>query len=485
MKTGWLRTVTVLAVLASSARADDKQEVILQALRDHADSIVTVEFECKQTDGKGANKFTVTGVVIDAEGLVMVTTVSQVDPPIGGPHQKPEEFEIIFGKDIKAKATFLGKDEELNLALLKIKKEEPKEGEQVPVLKPLELKKTAALGQAEEILILDRLSKSSDYKPTYELMRVTAVVEKPAGPPEYLVTGSLSAGCPVVNMKGEAIGFVGREAVERPADSGGQTVTFQGRTFRVGGGRARPASPRILLGSDLAEFLADPSKFLRRKCWLGVRGLQALTKDLAKEFGVDEKGGVLLGEVLEQSPAARAGLRDGDILRRIDGERVTIDDDKDLEKFTKRIQRATAGATVVFEVLRAGKDGLEKAEVPVAMEEEPTQEYEVQDWEEKLFALRVKPITRDFLDREHLPLETTGVRVSQVESAGWAQLAGLRAGDIIHGVVLKKVTNLEEFKAIMAQVIQDEDEEVCFNAIRGGKNLFLCVRPQWELKRKD
>jgi S1-C subfamily serine protease len=283
------------------------------------------------------------------------------------------------------------------------------------------------------------------------------------------------------------VGIVGREAVKTSADAGGgRSVTIGGRTIFIGGrSGARPSGPRVLLCRDFTEFLADPSKFLRRKCWIGVRGFQALTKDLAKELEIEEKGGVILGEVLEQSPAARGGFRDGDIIRKINGEKLEIDEDKDVEKLTKRIQRAKAGSTLVFAVLRPGDEGLEETEVRVAMEEEPTREYEVEDWEEKTFGLRVKPITRDFLDRERLPLDTPGVRVTQVESASWAYIAGVRRGDIIRGIVLKKVNDLDAFKAVMAEVIEAEETEVCFGVIRGGKSLFLCVRPQWKLEKAE
>jgi S1-C subfamily serine protease len=149
------------------------------------------------------------------------------------------------------------------------------------------------------------------------------------------------------------------------------------------------------------------------------------------------------------------------------------------------VQRAKAGSTMVLTVLRHGQDGLHEAEARVTVEEEPTREFEVEEWEEKTFGLRVKPITRDFLDRERLPLDTPGVRVTQVESAGWAYLAGVRRGDIIDGVVLSKVPDLDAFKKVMAEVIGAEEAEVCFAVIRGGKSLFLCVRPQWELRHKE
>lgn len=481
-------TVAAVLALGLSARADEKQKIIRKAIQDCAGSIVKVEFECQQTDGKGARKFTTTGIVVSAEGLVMVTDVTRVDPPVGGRYQKPEEFTVIFGKDCKDKARFLGKDEELNLALLELKKTEPKKGEKRPVLKPLSLAEKVSLGQAQEILVLDRLSKDEDYEPTFSLMRIAAVVKKPTGPPDYEVTRSLSdlTGCPVLDLTGRVVGFVGRTSVEpSPSGDGGRRVTIGGRTFYVGGRRRETlGSPRILLCSDFREFLTDPSKFLRRKCWIGVRGLQAVTKDLAEQLALEKKGGVIIGEVLEQSPASRGGLRDNDIIRKIDGETVEIDEDRDVEKFAKRVQRAKAGTTMVLTVLRPGQDGLQEAQARVTVEEEPTREYEVEEWEEKTFGLRVKPITRDFLDRERLALDTPGVRVTQVESAGWAYLAGVRRDDIIAGIVLKKVPDLPAFKRVMAEVIQAEEAEVCFGVIRAGKSLFLCVRPQWALREK-
>jgi serine protease Do len=483
---GMLTAAAVLS-LAAGLSADERQEVILRAIRTYADSIVKVEFECKQTDGRGARKFTATGVVVSADGLVMVTGVNQVDPPVGGTYQKPGEFTVIFGKEVKAKASFLGKDEELNLALLKLKKEEPKEGEKAPVIRPLAMADDVRLSQAEEILVLDRLGKDADYLPTFSLMRVRAIVEKPAGPPEIRVTGSIagSTGCPVLNLRGQVVGFVGRTAVDPSGGGGGRTVTIGGRTFRIGGRRQQRGKPRILCVRDFREFLSDPSKFLRRKCWLGVRGIQALTKDLAEQFEIEGKGGIILGEVLGQSPASRGGLQGNDIVRKIDGERVEIAEDRDVEKFTKRMQRAKAGSTVVFTVLRWEGEGLREVEVRVAMEEEPTREFEVQEWQEKTFGLRVKPLTRDFLDRERLPLDTKGVRVNNVESAGWAHLAGVRRNDIIKGVVMKEIGNLKAFKEVMTEVIKAEEAEVCFGVVRGGKSLFLCVRPQWKLKKKE
>ncbi len=466
--------VVLACAVQLAAVADETQKIILKAVERHGSSIVKIEYECKQADGKGAGKFAATGVIVGAEGLVMATGTDEIDPPVGGRYQKPTEYSIIFGKDVKAKAAFLGKDEELNLALLKIKKEDPKPGEKAPEIKPVVMVETKGLDLAQEIIVLDLLSNDPGYKPTFSLRRITAVVEKPAGPPEYIVDDSLQglAGCPVIDMEGEAVGFVAMSS----SSGGGRTVNMGGRTMYFPGGRG---APRILCYRDFKDFLADPSKFLRRKCWLGVRGFQALSKELAEQMGLAGPGGVMLGEILKDSPASKAGLLEGDIVVKIDGEKLEISEDKDLEKFTKAVERAAAGTVKAFVVARKGGQGFSETEIKVAMEEEPTREYEVEESEEKTFGIRIKPLTRDFLDNEKLPMDTDGVRVTQTESAGWAQLAGVRPGDIIKGVVLKKVSNVEEFHKRMKEVIEAKEPEVCFNVIRGGKSLFLCVRPQW------
>ncbi|MHC4778704.1 MAG: PDZ domain-containing protein [Planctomycetota bacterium] len=482
------RATTILAAclviaLAAGVAADEKQQKINRAVEATMKSVVKISYECAQTDGKGSREFETTGVIVAGEGLIMVTSINEIDPPVGGRYQKPEKFVVHFEKEVKAKARFLGKDEELNLALLKIIKEEPKEGEKAPVISPLTLHPCETLDLAQELLVLKRMAEEADFKPTFGLFRVTAVIPKPAGPPEYRVSGGLGSwmGCPVLTLEGQVIGFVGMTAVE-PGGGGGRSMSFGGRTVYFGG-RSRRGSARILCNGDYKEFLSDPSKFLRRKSWLGVKGLQALTKDLAEQLGV-EKGGVIVGEVLNQSPAEKGGLTMGDVIVKIDGEKLDIAEEKDVEKFRKRIQRAEGGAKLAFTILRHQGEGYGEKNLTIEIISEPVREFEVEEWEDKTFGLRVKPLTRDFLDRERLPLDTKGVRLTYTESAGYAYLAGLRRDDIIHGVVLVKVTDMKSFKKRLEEVTKAKEPEVCFGVIRRGKKLFLCVRPEWELEKK-
>lgn len=492
-RTAWLVAgIAALFAAGAAAQAEDIQDRVIAAIEKAAPSVVQIEFECRRTDNRGTDKFSATGVVVGGDGLVMVTNVNEIDPPVGGRHQKPESFTITFEKDVSAKAKFLGKDEELNLALLKIreltdeeKKERAKnEDAKDPELKPLPLSPCKELALAQPLIVVDRLGAGADFRPTFALLRVTAVVPKPEQPTTYHIDGPMSAhpGCPVLDLDGKVVGFIGRNSVT--PSGGGRSISIGGRTFFVGGGR-RTGAPRILCTDDFKEFLADPSKFLRRKSWVGVKGMQPLNKDLAEQLGIDAEGGIILGEILKKSPASKAGLLTGDVVVAVDGEALEIEEAKDLEAFSKRVQRAEAGQVFKLTVHRQEKDGWKKLELQLTAEEEPVQEYEVQEWESKTFGLRVKPLTRDFLDRERLDLETTGVRITYVENAGYADLAGLQNNDIIQGVVLKRVGDLDAFKKRLYEVAEAREPEVCFNVIRRGQSLFLCVRPDWELQKKD
>ncbi|GIX15266.1 MAG: hypothetical protein KatS3mg118_3225 [Paracoccaceae bacterium] len=78
--------------------------------------------------------------------------------------------------------------------------------------------------------------------------------------------------------------------------------------------------------------------------------LQGVTQDLAQSFGLEKAQGALVAEVTPDSPAAKAGLKRGDVIRAVDGQ--TVKGPRDL---TRLIATATPGSKVELELLRAGK----------------------------------------------------------------------------------------------------------------------------------
>jgi serine protease Do len=308
------------------------------------------------------------------------------------------------------------------------------------------------------------------------------VIPKPGLPPEYRLLGNLRGleGCAVYTLDAKLVGLVTQGTQRR----GGGFRIVNGRVERIPPGESGGGPTRILDSETVGEFLADPTRFARRDCWLGVSGLQALTKELAEAFGIETPGGLIVGKVGEGSPAEAAGLKPEDVIVALDGERLDAEKDRDIASFNRTVRRAKAGEEHQLTVLRPGEDGYAEVTLAVTFQESPLKESEVADYHDEDFGVKLKPLTRDFLERSRLPLDTKGVRVTWVESAGWASIAGIRSGDVIQKMALKPCPDIETYKAIMGELLKTRDSEVCYNVIRSRKSLFVCVRPDWSTIRE-
>jgi hypothetical protein len=100
--------------------ADEVQDAVTKLLAERTGSLVIVEFDLKRADGTGGQEVKLQGTVVGKEGLVLVSGAKQVSPPVGSTNATPERFKVRFPGDVMRDAGFVGKDEELNLALLRI-----------------------------------------------------------------------------------------------------------------------------------------------------------------------------------------------------------------------------------------------------------------------------------------------------------------------------------------------------------------------------
>jgi len=472
--------IALAAIGAGTARADEVKDAVTKLLATGGETQVLVEFDLQRIDGRGGQEVKLQGTLVGKDGLVLVTGAKQVDPPVGGNLAKPTKIEVRFPGDEKRTARFVGKDDELNLALIRIEAN----GDETVALPVAGFRKGAELTPGQMLIVLKRLPRVDDDLLTFGLLRVSAVIPRPGLPMEYRVLGSLNGyeGCPVYSVDASLVGYV----------SAATRTRGRGRGFRIVNGRLVPNSgggrgsgrsghpTRILAAGEIRTFLSDPTKFARRDCWLGVKGLQALTRPLAEAYGIEKPGGLVIGEISGKSPAEGAGLLAGDVIVALDGEAVATLKDRDVASFSRKIRRAKAGDSVSLTVLRRGEEGFAERSVAVVLEESPLGENEVPEYHDETFGLKLKPLTRDFLERSRLSLDSTGVRVTAVDPASWAFLAGMRSGDVIQKMVLKPCEDLEQYKKIMADLLKSRDSEVCYNVMRSRKSVFLCVRPDWK-----
>jgi serine protease DegQ len=149
--------------------------------------------------------------------------------------------------------------------------------------------------------------------------------------------------------------FIQTDAAINPGNSGGALVDAQGRLVglntaiysKTGGslgiGFAIPAAAVQLVMDQIIEF-----GFVKRG-WLGIEP-QDMTAELARAFGLSKSQGVIIAGILRDGPAAKAGLKVGDIVQTMDGLRVD-----DTTKMMARIAAKAPGEKIKLGVYRSGK----------------------------------------------------------------------------------------------------------------------------------
>ena len=270
----------------------------------------------------------------------------------------------------------------------------------------------------------------------------------------------------IVSAKGRAIGsgpydqFIQTDAPINPGNSGGplfnergdvigiNTAIFSQSGGNVGIGFAIP----INLAKQLVPQMEEHGHVTR--AWLGV-SIQQLTPDLAESLGLDDARGALVAGVTSDSPAAKAGIKTGDV--------ITAYGDKKIDRHNglpSLVAATKIGETVPVEVMRNGAGTT--VEVTVAKLAENVVEEAAVPSKGK-WGLMLRELTPEERTQRRVE-DGQGVLVTGVAPGSPADEAGLRGGDIVLQVSRKMVGSVE---ALRAEV----------NKILAGKNLLLLVRP--------
>jgi serine protease Do len=289
---------------------------------------------------------------------------------------------------------------------------------------------------------------------------------------------SVTAG--IVSAKGRALAteqyvpFIQTDVAINPGNSGGPLFNLAGEVVGVnsqiysqsGGYQGVSFAIPIDVAAKVARQLQDTGAVTRG--WLGVV-VQEVDRDLAQQFGLDKAEGALVARVLPESPAARAGLREGDVILRYNGESLPSS-----SSLPHMVGVTDPGEVATLEVVRAGEKlrirvdvGTLRAEPQQAGEPTPTP---VPRPAAAGLGLQLRPLTED--ERRSTQLSGGGLMISSV-SEGPAARAGVRAGDILVQIAGQTVDSMARFNEVAARLLPGQTVAVLVQ--RRNAPLFLAL----------
>jgi len=246
-------------------------------------------------------------------------------------------------------------------------------------------------------------------------------------------------------------GLIQTDAAINPGNSGGPLVNIRGEVIGInvaifstsGGYQGVGFAIPINTAKEIVGSLIEGKKVLYG--WLGVN-VQEIDEKLAEYFKLKDKQGVLVVKVLPDSPAQKAGLEDGDIIKMFNGKEI-----KDLRSLLKMVARAEVGTKIKANIIRNGKS------ITVAVEigkrpEEISEFGEVS--EETWRGLEVSDITKELASRYKFK-PAAGVVVTNVEVDSPADQAGIIVGDIIDSINKEQIKNLADYSVKVAKAKGD------------------------------
>jgi len=267
--------------------------------------------------------------------------------------------------------------------------------------------------------------------------------------------------------------FIQTDAAINPGNSGGALVNSDGKLIgintaifsRSGGymgiGFAIPAN----MVKNVVKELMTSGKVVRG--WLGVY-IQDVNEDLAANFGYDGDKGVLIADIMEDSPAEKSDVKIGDIIIGVDGKKVD-----NVYELRRVIASSKPGSTVNLKLVRKGETKTVKftiGEMPVKTAgkiDETTSPSEdsiglvVHEIDERIaYQFRIK--------------DTSGVVAVKVKPGSFAAAAGIIKGDVIKEIEKSPVADIGDYRRLLKEY--KEKETLLFLVKRGGVNKFVVVK---------
>lgn len=268
--------------------------------------------------------------------------------------------------------------------------------------------------------------------------------------------------------------FIQTDAAINPGNSGGALVNTRGELVGIntaifsqsGGYQGVGFAVSTTMAKPVYESLVKTGTVVRG--YLGV-GIQDLNQDLAESFRLTDSRGALVNEVKEGSPAAQAGLKQGDVILEYQGTPV-----EDAVVLQRLVTRTPVGAKTPVKIFRDGRE----RELTITIGEQPDQakvaRVETAERDVAFAGAAVQDLDRETARELGLSGTMQGVVVTDVEPDSGAQKAGLLPGDVIKEINRRPVRSVKDFEKLSSEV--KKGENVLILITRRGASLFLSAK---------
>jgi serine protease Do len=354
--------------------------------------------------------------------------------------------EYVGGKTHRAK--LIGSDAPSDLAVLKI------DASNLPVL---------PLGDSDKVRVGD----------------VVLAIGNPLGVGQTVTAGIISAkGRSTGLSDGSFEDFLQTDAPVNRGNSGGALVNTASELVGINSQILSPSGGNIgiafaipsNMARDVRDQLIKSGKVQRGQ--LGV-SIQPLTEDLAAGFGLKDTDGVLVGDVVAGSPAQKAGIRPGDVIREIDGQKVN-----DPNRLRNEISSKRPGTEVTVTLIRDKQE--QKVKVRLGEYQGPSNRRSDDndggggsaDGGQSRLGLSLQPLTPDMARQLGVRGVSSGLLVREVDPSSPAGEAGIAPGDVIVEANRQPVKSIDEL-----QKVAGRSSTILLRINRQGTNAYVTVRP--------
>jgi serine protease Do len=381
------------------------------------------------------------GVIIDRQGYIL--TNNHVI-------QGAEEVKVRLSDDREFQAEIIGQDPETDVALLRLKIDQPLPTEEV-----------ANLGDSDEIQVGDW----------------AIAVGNPFGLDRTVTVGVISAkgrsNLDIVGGTPAYQNFIQTDASINFGNSGGPLMNIRGEVIGIntainvqgqGIGFAIP----INMAKRVSDELRAQGKVVRG--YLGMLP-QEITADIAEAKELSSTQGVLVGQVSKDTPAQRGGLEVGDVITEFDGRKI-----EGVKQFRLAVAEKRPGSEVSIMVIREGK----RKELTVTLGDRAeylglAQADSEATGKPAWLGIEVEDVHGDFARRVGLK-EEKGVVVTNIEVGSPADDKGILQGDVIIRIGNEEVQDIDDYRRI-ARSLEGHPKAILFLIKRGDQTSFVAVKP--------